>query len=183
MRVLMLGNRFTSTPHLPDRLARYLGAEVTAHTRGGARLAEHLNPKTRMGQRTQAALSREHWDYVVLQEMSNGPITAPARFLDSAAALCRLIREAGTTPVLYTTWGYLDPTRLEALGLSQEEMARQLSAVCHQAAQANGALVADVGLAFLRQEDQTVLYGPDGVHPSEVGAELAAQVLADTMPP
>ena len=67
MRILMLGNSFTSVNNLPDLLARELNAEVTAHTRGGARLAEHLNPKTHMGQRTQAALREQHFDYVILQ--------------------------------------------------------------------------------------------------------------------
>ena len=40
MRILMLGNSFIFTNHLPDALSRLTGAEVIAHTRGGARLAE-----------------------------------------------------------------------------------------------------------------------------------------------
>ena len=46
MRILMLGNSFTAANDLPQRLAQLTGAEVMAHTRGGARLAEQLNPKT-----------------------------------------------------------------------------------------------------------------------------------------
>ena len=42
MRILMLGNSFTAANGLPRRLARLTGAEVTAHTRGGARLAEQI---------------------------------------------------------------------------------------------------------------------------------------------
>ena len=42
MRILMLGNSFTSHNDMPDMLAELTGAEVTAHTRGGARLAEQL---------------------------------------------------------------------------------------------------------------------------------------------
>ena len=49
MRILMLGNSFTFANHMPDILARLTGAEVVHHTRGGARLAEQLNEKTRMG--------------------------------------------------------------------------------------------------------------------------------------
>ena len=44
MRILMLGNSFTAANDLPQRLAQLTGAEVAAHTRGGARLAEQLNP-------------------------------------------------------------------------------------------------------------------------------------------
>ena len=67
MRILMLGNSYIFTNDLPAMLEKLTGAEVTAHTRGGARLAEQINPKTKMGARTLAALERETWDYVVLQ--------------------------------------------------------------------------------------------------------------------
>ena len=100
----MLGNSLTSANHMPQLLAELTGGEVAAHTRGGARLSEQLNPKTKLGARTQAALSQEHWDYVVLQEMSHGPVTAPERFFSSVAQLCRQIREHGARPVLYATW-------------------------------------------------------------------------------
>ena len=48
MRILMLGNSFTSANNLPQLIAKRTGAEVVAHTRGGARLKEHLNPNTKM---------------------------------------------------------------------------------------------------------------------------------------
>ena len=48
-------------------LAALTGGEVVCHARGGARLSEQLNPNTRLGARTQAALAGERWDYVVLQ--------------------------------------------------------------------------------------------------------------------
>ena len=88
MRILMLGNSFTSTNHMPQTLSELTGAQVVHHTRGGARLSEHLNPNTKLGARTQAALRQEHWDYVVLQEMSHGPITSPKSFFSSAERLC-----------------------------------------------------------------------------------------------
>ena len=106
MRILMLGNSLTSAQDMPDILAELTGAEVVCHTRGGARLSEHLNPNTRLGARTQAALAKEQWDYVVLQEMSHGPITAPGSFFASVERLCRQIRENGAIPVLYATWAY-----------------------------------------------------------------------------
>ena len=75
MRILMLGNSFTTANHMPDMLDELTGVEIVQHTRGGARLAEQLNPKTKMGKRTQEALQNEKWDFVILQEMSNGPVS------------------------------------------------------------------------------------------------------------
>ena len=49
MRILMLGNSFTTANHMPDMLDELTGAEIVQHTRGGARLAEQLNPKTQIG--------------------------------------------------------------------------------------------------------------------------------------
>ncbi len=98
MRILMLGNSFTSTNHMPQTLSELTGAQVVHHTRGGARLSEHLNPNTKLGSRTQAALRQEHWDYVVLQEMSHGPITSPRSFFSSVERLCGQIRENGSPP-------------------------------------------------------------------------------------
>ena len=71
MRILMLGNSFTTANHMPDMLAELTGAEIVQHTRGGARLAEQLNPKTKMGKRTQEALQNEKWDFVILQMQKN----------------------------------------------------------------------------------------------------------------
>lgn len=99
MRILMLGNSFTSANHMPDILAKLTGAEVVQHTRGGARLAEQLNPKTKMGKRTQEALQSQKWDFVILQEMSNGPISSKKSFLENAGKLCGQIRENGAKPV------------------------------------------------------------------------------------
>ena len=87
LRILMLGNSFIFANDLPSVLAELIDAEVVHHTRGGARLAEQLNPGTKMGGLTQAALQNEKWDYVILQEMSNGPITFKESFLKNASAL------------------------------------------------------------------------------------------------
>lgn len=106
MRILMLGNSFTFTNQMPQLLSALTGAEVIHHTRGGARLSEHLNPGTKLGAATQAALAQETWDYVVLQEMSHGPITAPKSFFSSVERLCGQIRANGATPILFATWAY-----------------------------------------------------------------------------
>lgn len=85
----MLGNSFTFFCDMPNMLAEMLNAEVVHHTRGGAHLAEQFNPETEMGDRTQAALRDEKWDYVVLQEYSTGPIIYPERFRQGVLRVCR----------------------------------------------------------------------------------------------
>lgn len=179
MRILMLGNSLTSAQDMPDILAELTGAEVVCHTRGGARLSEHLNPNTRLGARTQAALAKEQWDYVVLQEMSHGPITAPGSFFASVERLCRQIRAIGAVPILFATWAYQrGGAKLTDKGWDYDEMAQKLSEAYHKAAQENNALIADVGRRFYKWSDPQALYAADGVHPSELGSHIAAETIA-----
>ncbi len=182
MRILMLGNSFTFTNNMPQMLAELTGAEVVHHTRGGARLSEQLNLNTRLGNQTQAALQNEQWDYVVLQEMSHGPITIPKSFFSSAEQLCGQIRANGAVPILFATWAYQKGgTKLVAKGWDYDEMARKLSEAYHKAAQENNALIADVGWRFYELSDTQVLYAADGVHPSELGSRIAAETIAVTI--
>ena len=179
MRILMLGNSFTFTNNMPQMLADLTGAEVVHHTRGGARLSEQLNPNTRLGSQTQAVLQKEKWDYVVLQEMSHGPITAPKRFFSSIERLCRQIRANGAVPILFATWAYQrGGAKLAAKGWDYDEMARTLSEAYHKAARENDALIADVGRRFYELSELQDLYAADGVHPSELGSRIAAETIA-----
>ena len=150
MKVLMLGNSFTFANNMPEILSGLIDAEVVQHTRGGARLAEQLNPKTKMGGLTQAALENEKWDYVILQEMSNGPITAKESFLKNVRLLCEKIRLNGATPILYATWAYQKGGKqLQSFGMDYEEMYREMYEAYHEAMDQSGALIADVGKRFL----------------------------------
>ena len=179
MRILMLGNSFTFTNAMPQMLADLTGAEVTHHARGGARLSEQLNPCTRLGSQTQAALQKEKWDYVVLQEMSHGPITASKSFFSSVEGLCRQIRANGAVPILFATWAYQrGGAKLTDKGWDYDEMARKLSEAYHKAAQENNALIADVGRRFYEWSVPQDLYAADGVHPSELGSHIAAETVA-----
>lgn len=178
MRILMLGNSFTFANQMPRLLAQIAGCEVVAHTRGGARLAEHLNPGTQMGSRTQRALREEKWDFVVLQEMSNGPITAPGSFFSSVSRLCTQIRENGAVPVLFATWAYASwSADLKRLGMDYDEMHQKLRDAYLEAARQNGARIAQVGEQFYARSAGEELYASDGVHPNERGSRIAAETI------
>lgn len=195
MRILMLGNSFTFYHGMPRLLAALTGAEVVAHTRGGASLSEQFNPETEMGARTLKALREEKWDYVVLQDQSSITVRLPERFAENVAALCRLIRECGAVPVLYATWAYREGSeKLANLGVSYDKMARTIYDGYHRAAEENGALVADVGKAFFdlthevaKNDPKTFVKGSvdlletDDFHPSAAGSVLAASVIAKTI--
>ena len=182
MCILMLGNSLTFANDMPQMLAALTGAEVVHHTRGGARLSEQLNPATRLGAQTQAALAGEHWDYVVLQEMSHGPISSPKSFFSSVAQLCEQIRASGAAPVLYATWAYQKGSaKLAAKSWDYDAMSLALSEAYRQAARENRALLADVGRQFYELADTQNLYAPDGVHPSELGSHIAAETIASVI--
>lgn len=182
MRILMLGNSFTFVNDLPSMLAGLTGAEVVRHTRGGARLAEQLNRETKMGAKTLKALKEEKWDYVVLQEMSNAPATTKEKFLQSAGALCDKIKENGAVPVFYATWAYKKGSdKMASMDFSYEEMYRFMYDAYHEAAEQNGALIADVGKAFYEQSEKMNLYAADGYHPNPEGTKLAAEIIAKTI--
>lgn len=179
MRILMLGNSLTTANGLPGLVGRMIGAHIVVHARGGARLAEQLNPQTRLGALTQHALENEAWDYVVLQESSNGPVVHRARFLEASARLCKQIDAIGAQPVMFATWAYA-PTcpKLLNMGTSCDEMHALLSSAYREAARIGNASVADVGKAFSERKHAASLYRPDGVHPSIEGTALAANVIA-----
>ncbi len=179
MRILMLGNSFTFVNNMPNTLVELTGAEVIHYTRGGARLAEFLNPKTKMGSMTQETLQNEKWDYVILQEMSNGPITSKEKFLTNVGKLCNQIRENGATPILYATWAYQkDGKQLQEFGMDYDEMFRQMYASYHEAADQNHCLIADVGERFYELSKDQNLYAEDGCHPNENGSRIAAETIA-----
>ena len=179
MRILMLGNSFTFANNMPDTLAEILEAEVVHHTRGGAYLAEQLNPETDMGARTQNALDQETWDYVVLQEYSTGPITNRQRFVDSVEKLCELIRANGATPILYATWAFKrGGAKLQESGLDYDGMYHSLYDAYHEAGTRTEAPVADVGKRFYELADIEELFARDDYHPNETGSRLAAETIA-----
>lgn len=182
MKILMLGNSFTTANHMLDMLAELTGAEIVQHTRGGARLAEQLNTKTKMGKRTLEDLQNEKWDFVILQEMSNGSIISKASFLENAEKRCEKIRENGAKPVFYATWAYQrGGKKLETFGMGYDEMYQKMYESYHQAADRNHALIADVGKKFYELSDRENLYADDGCHPNEKGSQIAAKVLAEVL--
>jgi len=179
MRILMLGNSFTYFHDMPQILAALLPAQVVAQTRGGAFLAEQLDPQSELGEGTLRLLREEKWDYVVLQDHSRGPSHRKELFQETVDQLCPLIRAAGAKPILYATWAYKEGTdKLASINMTYDDFSDALYASYHEAAERNGALIADVGRAFDALRHLVSLYEADDYHPSEVGSLVAAQAIA-----
>lgn len=183
MKILFLGNSFTFYHDLPEMVADLLQAEVKGNLRGGAYLHQHIDPADELCAITRKLLAEEKWDYVVLQDQSQGPITHPEEFSRAVAALSEMTRAAGGVPVLYETWAYEEGSEtLASTGMAFFEMQQKLSAGYRAAAEANQALLAPVGQVFAAARRAAQLYdAADHYHPSPEGSRLAAEMIAATI--
>lgn len=176
-RVLFIGNSYTYFSNLPGMFARLASArgravDAAMTAPGGWRLKDHWEkgeaPKL---------LAGSHWDYVVLQEQStlgvNLVVDGKARvssdevFRPAALQWASAIKQAGAVPVFYLTWAR------QATPEDQDILTRAYES----AAQASGARVAPVGLAWRlvrQQHPELPLFAEDGSHPSPLGTYLAA---------
>ena len=182
MKILMLGNSFTYYNSLDRLIAQLTGWHVERITRGGAYLFQFLNAQDELNIRLKEALSKEKWDYIVLQEQSNTPVLRPKLFQASVQKLCELIRENNAQPLLYATWAYREgSTKLSSVNMSYQDMADALQNAYRSAAESNGALFADVGEGFSAVLGTIDPYTGDDYHPSEAGSLVAAHRIIQTI--
>ena len=171
LRVLFVGNSLTATNDLPaevEAMAAEAGRRpIVSRTvaPGGVSLEEHWRST---GARD--ALDEGPWDAVVLQQ---GPSSLPesgAHLRAWAMRWADAARARGAQPALLGAWP-------EAARAS----ARSAALTSHaEAAEAAGATLLPVAAAWRaawRRDPDLPLYGPDGLHPSELGTALAALVV------
>ena len=169
MRVLFIGNSFTSRNNVPG-LLKTLAAQaspsldvvVQSIVAGGASLRRHWNAGV-----AHKALAADRWHDVVLQEQSTLPIKNPQRYHENVRLFAPEIARNGARCVLYLTWARRDvPDAQAALTAAVESIGAQV-----------GALVVPAGRAWqavLRQHPDIALHADDGSHPSAAGSYLAA---------
>jgi hypothetical protein len=178
IRILFIGNSFTSTYELPGMFANLCGntaklkisevicCEASRVTAGGFTLEDHWHS----GQAMDTIRNGGPWDYVVLQESSIRPISEPSFSLDYIARFDREIRNHGAKTVLYETWA------------NQKEQGKQdlLNQTYRTAANDSRAILVPAGEAWhalTENHPEINLYGPDTHHPSEEGVYLTACVF------
>jgi hypothetical protein len=180
-KVLFIGNSHTYLNYMPQMLLMLVDAEdrgfeliVDQCTGEGASLEWHWkNPASR------DAIKGKHWDYVVLQDRSGGPLEEPDSFARHAGLLDAEIRKQDARTVFYMTWANRTrPDTQAVLADAYEKMA-----------QGPGAILAPVGIVWEsvhRIEPALELYHPDGRHANPVGSYLTAcvfySVLFNTSP-
>jgi hypothetical protein len=182
VRILFIGNSYTSVNDLPNMFSQLAGAgghanETAIAAGGGWTLATHL-----AAPQTQDKLKQHKWDFVVLQEQSLIPASELARTQGMYPAVRGLVRQLetlGAKPVLFLTWGRRDgwPD-----GGYQTYDAMQAQLTEGYAAIANELQVpfAPVGEAWQQARSRALpfdLWQADGSHPSVQGTYLAACVF------
>jgi hypothetical protein len=172
MRVLFIGNSFT----------RYWGGQVLIGTElalsspAGRERTPIYEQSTANGYDFQdhwregqavARIREGNWDYVVLQEHSEGPLDDRDSFFKYARLFDADVTRVGAKTVFFMTWAKKhQPQRQAAIAAAYNDLAREL-----------GARVVPVGLAFqaaLAERPSLKLYDADGKHPSEAGSYLTA---------
>lgn len=170
--ILFIGNSHTYYNYMPQMLSALIdsedrGVELTVRqcTGEGAGLDWHWkNPPTR------DAIREKPWDFVVLQDRSEGPLEAPASFSMHAGFLNEEIRNQGAKTMLFLTWAKRSRPDTQAL----------LTDAYRQTAQKLQAVLAPVGPAWeaVRRMDPGIeLYHHDGRHASPTGSYLTACVF------
>lgn len=170
LRVLMIGNSLTYANDLPATVERLLDAAGLEAT-----VDSVTYPDVSLGDQWERATARRaiaegRYDVVVLQQ---GPSAAPeSRMIlkKDAGRFAQLIRKAGGRPALYMVW--------PAEARSQDWPGVEASYA--DAAAACDCLLLPAGRAWRLALDNSArhLFAEDGFHPSPLGSELAALVIA-----
>jgi hypothetical protein len=182
LRILFLGNSYTSVNNLPIAFANLAWSgghrvEVGMQAPGGWTLADQARSSD-----TDTLLASKPWDFVVLQEQSEIPSVDSIRQVQmypAARQLVSEIRAAGAEPIFFVTWahsagwpenGMPDYFTMQA---SIDDGYLAIAAEQHAA-------VVPVGFAWMtlvRQESNPGLWQADGSHPTTHGTYLAACVF------
>ncbi len=185
-RVLFVGDSLTFVNDLPHMFAalaasghHHVVVDMVATV--GATFDDHVASPD-----TAAALARQHWDIVVLQEQSQRPSTEDLRqahMYPSARRLVSMVRAAGAQPLFYLAWAHSNGWP-EAGMPNYQAMQSAIDEGYLDIANEVNAAVAPVGVAWNNIENEGApieLFQPDGVHPTVAGTYLAAAVFYATI--
>jgi hypothetical protein len=169
-RILFIGNSLTYSNDLPAMVATMGRAEGRRLECESIALPDFsLEDHWQRGD-AQRIIARGGWTMVVLQQ---GPSALPESrqmLVEYARRFDREVRKVGAKPALYMVW----PSRVRRGDFAG------VSASYAAAAKAVGGVLLPVGDAWReawKLDANLPLYGPDGLHPSEMGTYLAALVI------
>jgi hypothetical protein len=175
IHILFIGNSLTFYNDLPKMVAALAKADkqrpmvYERETPGGCTFAKHWKD----GKALEKIQSRK-WDYVVLQDNSQGPLKQRESMFDHAKKFDAEIRKQGAKTVLYMTWALQNrPEDQPAISKAYLDLAAELK--CQ---------VAPVGNAWqaaLKADKKLALHNSDKKHPTATGTYLAACVIYATI--
>ena len=177
-RMIFVGNSHTYVNDLPGLfhgLAEAAGhtIEVYECSEGSYYLKMFADPTDTMGSVLTEALKNESWDFVVLQENTNGAINADKEMKEPARKLDALIKGAGGQTVLLMTWAPKDGAAFYSHEKVQDMIAEGYYSI---AGDLNAPLIPG-GIAFtaaMEEAPEIELWGDDGQHATPAGTYLAA---------
>jgi hypothetical protein len=185
-RVLFIGNSFVFTNDLPGMFkalaaAKHHRVEVGMAASGGWTLEQHVESPE-----TGAALGREAWTAVVLQEQSVLPayrVERERRMYPAVRELVRRIRARHAAPLMLSTWARRDGLAspgLASFTLMQAELDEGYRVIAEEVDAA--VIPAGAAWAMAREKLPTLdLWSGDGSHPSAAGTYLTACVVFATV--
>jgi hypothetical protein len=171
IRVLFIGNSYIFVNDLPNMIAALAKAGnerrfVHARETPGGRSLEQQWKDGKAIKR----IAEGKWDYVVLQEQSQRPLTDRERMFEFAGKLDAENKRHGAKTLLYQTWARQDaPEKQADLSKAYFDLGKEL-----------GAKVIPVGDAWslaLKGDPKLVMHHADKSHPNKAGTYLAACVF------
>lgn len=192
MKILFVGNSAIYYNDMPAAmfapLCRAAGyeVEVSAITRGGYYLSQHIDPSDEVGARVHEALRNNKYDYVVMQDYVHR--TVPADYYTSVRILTRMVRENGAVPILYSVVPTLDGTSIYdkdyGYGQNAKSFAYKTDSAARAIANELGIDVAHAGLAvydLMENHPELTLHHSDKCHPGALGSFVVASTIFATV--
>lgn len=173
--VLFIGNSLTYYNDLPKMVAALAKADKQRpmhherETPGGCTFEKHWTDGKAL-----AKIQSRKWDYVVLQDNSQGPLTKRASMFNHAKKFDAEIKKQGAKTLLYMTWALQNkPEDQAAISKAYLDLSGELKCP-----------VAPVGNAWetaLKGDKKPALHTADKKHPTATGTYLAACVIYATI--
>ena len=175
VQVLFIGNSFTYYHELPKMVAELAKAgkqrplRFEQVTPGGYTLEKHWKDGKAL-----AKIQARKWDFVILQEQSQAPLTKRDAMFDHAKKFDAEIKKQGSKTILYMTWAMQNkPEGQAAISKAYLDLSKELKAQL--------APVGNAWEAALKADKNLMLHDKDKLHPNTTGTYLAACVMYATI--
>lgn len=175
INVLFIGNSLTYRNDLPKMIAALAKADKQRpmyherETPGGCTFEKHWKDGKAL-----AKIQSRKWDYVVLQDNSQGPLTKRESMFVHAKKFDAEIKKQGAKTILYMTWALQNkPEDQAAISKAYVDLSGELKSQI--------APVGNAWEAVLKRDKQPILHTSDKKHPTATGTYLAACVFYATI--